>query len=272
MGSNNRHESWPEAIQRRQAPGHPCSAKGCFQIRQTISGYCRHHAQQISMFGHPTEAGKPPRGTYRRKMIRAVHAALLDLDLPKEIIAFTATLSRRLADWSEKLKKPWAQQAAGRMANVDGLLLLAAVTAWHLYESEYRDIRALRSERPGWLAGKRLRRFEARQLTLWLRHVTNVRGFRNQSHPMRGWSVVSDLMLQFRFPTKLNSVAAGLARVVGPTVREEMVAARREVQAKQTAAAEKAIKEMSPFGQNADGSFDIMRSDHYIKTKENAEQ
>lgn len=84
---------------------------------------------------------------------------------------------------------------------------------------------------------------------------------------MSGWNTVSDLMLSFRFPSRLNSVAAGLGRVVGPRIREQMVEARREIQAKQAEAEEKARKEAAPFGTNEDGTLDVFRSENYERTR-----
>lgn len=80
---------------------------------------------------------------------------------------------------------------------------------------------------------------------------------------MAGWNAVSDLMLSFRFPSRLASIAAGLGRVIGPLIREELVAARREAQAKQAAAEEKACKAAAPFGVNPDGTLDIYRNPDY---------
>jgi hypothetical protein len=76
---------------------------------------------------------------YRRRMIRLVQQALLDLDLPEQLTNDSALLSRKLQGWGVSLKKEWQRQAAGRMGAVDPLLLLAACVAWRLYEDEYRD-------------------------------------------------------------------------------------------------------------------------------------
>lgn len=237
-------ENFREGMQRRRKENLPCDAKGCFQVRRTVSPWCAYHGLQVRMYGHPT--ARPPSQAYRNRMIKAVHEALLDLDLPEEVINYTNSLSHRLQAWGQKLQPLWQSEAAGRMGAVDPLLLLAACVAHRLYEDECRDTIQLRQERPGWLAGKRLLRFESKQWTVRTRDVSNTRGCVNQASQMRGWNRVCDLLLSYRAPTRLAYVAHRLGKIVGPRTREELAAARREARAKSDAQSERKRQAAAP--------------------------
>ena len=203
----------------------------------------------------------------RKRMIGLVYQALRELDLPDEVVRFADSLQRRLAGWSVSLSHELERQSAGRMSRVDDpLQLLAAVTAWALWESEYRDVRSLRSDRPGFLAGKRLAKFNSVQASFFIKHTVNMRGFGSQAVPTDAFARVVALLFAFRFPSKLHSIAGALGRLVGPRIREELAEARRVSQQKQLASAEKTIRDMVPFGVNPDGTRDILRAAHFVET------
>ena len=255
-----RHETFAEGVARH--PILPCNVRTCLIRRRGVGIHCHDHCVRTRYYGAPVTT--PPREPYRNRMRKMIRTALAELPLPDDVNVYLAAVLSRLELWNKRLTKGWQAEAAGRLAQLDPLDLIATVVAWFMYEAEYRDKYSRAADGPDFYQSpRRLRRYESRSLSIWLRGAWNSRGWPSQAYPRDCMSHVVGMLIAYRAPTKLLSVAAQLTRIVGPRVREEMVQLQRDRAARERSKEERNRKKWAPYGYSADGSFDIFRSDDY---------
>lgn len=257
-------ETVRDALQRH--PPKPCAVRGCPSGRRRLGPWCTRHESRLRYAGHPTF--RPPSRRFRRKLcgyVREILGTAADASkLPDELLAFLDDRRRLLKHWSTRLTHEWEVEAAGRLARVDSLDLLAIVTAFELYWDEYIDMKALRRDvEPGWMTVEREQRMKTRQLRGWLNDLDAFKGFPSRKPSCRDAMVrVVGMLTAYRSPSTLSQVAFVLAQKVAPRVRERVVELQQEQSRRARAAMEGWKRELYPHGVEADGRVYIYRDQH----------
>jgi len=230
-----------------------CAIPDCPNLRHRLGALCRPHERHMEQHGHPVEKA-PPQGlrTQRRKIVRKEMARV---EIPADVLAAMEATQRRADFICRTDPRDIDVEAAGRLARTDAVDLLAAYVSWVLHERYSRGkIRPIRD----WpmSVGEREKRWEVKQLAIWLRDAMNTRRFPSHAGSYRAMTrVVGTLKASVGLRAEL--AIENFAASIHPAVREELQ--RLDDLALERARAKRDA--MNPYGIRPDGSFDIYRAD-----------
>lgn len=209
---------------------------------------------------------RPPSRRFRNRVRSLVRERLAKGKLPEELLAFLDRRRELLAEWSTSLRHDVEAEAAGRLARVDPLDLLATVVAFEVYWQNRVEPRELVRDVPfGWFTVDREQRMRNCQLRIWLLDLPAFRRFPRRPSCRDAVGRVVRMTMAYRSPTTLSQVALVLAQKLAPVVLDQIAEVSRGEAERERAKAENAMRERFPFGIEPDGRIYIFRSERPAK-------
>lgn len=159
------------------------------------------------------------------------------------------------------LRHDFEAEAAGRLARVDPLDLLATAVAFEIHWQNRVEPRELVRDVPsGWFTVDREQRMRICQLRIWLLDLPEFRRFPRRPSCRDAVGRVVRMLMAFRSPSTLAQVAAVLAEKLGPVVLDQASKENCLEVERERDKAEKAMRERFPYGVEPDGRIYIYRS------------
>ena len=221
--------------------------RGCSRLRDDASTFCATHYDRVRIYGHPTVSAPK---VYERRRWLAVVRPLIQVVLAdessvaaRELRAWHAELLSQARRWSTSLDTERKRRAAALFTAVPLDALLAALVCLAAFEArrspESEDPRFYLSHTP-----KRLDRFYARQLRLWLAGC----GVWRELKRHKPCSQICELVLNYRSPTTALQVASALHRKLEPHFREDLALVIRSCRERAAVKSEAERKKKYPYG------------------------